>query len=448
MRVAVTGGSGQLGSLVIQRLLADPSITEVVCLDVRPPTMAGARLRAVQADVRDADFARHLQGCEGLFHFAFVVTKGPPRKVFDAINVGGSQNVFRAAAAAGVTRVVYSSSMAAYGVMPGHPVPVVEDTPRRLQQRFPYAAAKFQVEAFLDEFEPTVPQMQIARLRPAILIGNHIEHELGDSLRKGQLVDLGQAPMPLVWDEDVADAALLAFKAGARGAFNLGADKPLPPREMAAAAGLDYIKLPRWIRLAAVGVLRGLQALSVSLSADPSWLENGDVPLILSSEKARRELAWRPRFPSCTDVMKHFVAAAPHRLDPRLAAAFKLWRAPGGELTGGNPIAARLHLELTGTAGGDVGVILDHGRFEVTPKPPRPPTSRATLPASKLVEILAGALAPQAVAGDLHIYGDRDAALAFLAAAAGLRAQLETAGPLDFARRRLSRTLANASKPA
>jgi UDP-glucose 4-epimerase len=310
MRVAVTGGSGQLGSLVIERLLADAAITEVVCLDVRPPRAAAARLRYVQADIRDPDFARYLQGCEGLFHFAFVVTKGPPRKVFDAINIGGSQNVFKAAVAAGVGRVVYSSSIAAYGLFPDLPVPVVEETPRQLQQRFPYAAAKFQVEAFLDELEPTAPQMHIARLRPAILIGEHIEHELGTSLRKGQLVELGPAPMPLVWDEDVADAALLAFKSGARGAFNLAADDPLPPKELAAAVGLKYIKLPRWIRATAVGVLHGLQALSISLSADPSWLENADVTLIPSSAKARRELGWQPRYRTCVEVMKHFMATA------------------------------------------------------------------------------------------------------------------------------------------
>jgi nucleoside-diphosphate-sugar epimerase len=449
MRVAVTGGSGQLGSLMIQRLLADPSISEVVCLDVRPPTTAGARLRAVQADVRDADFARHLQGCEGLFHFAFVVTKGPPRKTFDAINVSGSQNVFRAAATAGVGRVVYSSSIAAYGLLPGHPVPVVEETPRRLQQGFPYAAAKFQVEAFLDELEPTVPRMSIARLRPAILIGHHIEHELGQSLRKGQLVELGTAPIPVVWDEDVADAALLAFKAGARGAFNLAADDPLPPKELAAAVGLDYVRLPRWVRLGAIGVLRGLQALSLSLPADPSWLENGDVPLIVSSEKARRELAWRPRYPSCVEVMKHFAEASPHQLDRRLEALFKLWRSPGRRLPEADrALEARLRVELTGTDGGEVGVILGKGRLEVVPNPPRPPTAKLTVPARKLLEILRGELAPtpEALAADLQIEGDAAPALAFLRAAACLRAELVTPGPRAFARRRLARELAESAR--
>jgi nucleoside-diphosphate-sugar epimerase len=363
--------------------------------------------------------------------------------------VGGSQNVFRAAAAAGVGRIVYSSSIAAYGMLPGHPVPVVEETPRRLQQGFPYAAAKFQVEAFLDGFEPTQPQMAIARLRPAILIGNHIEHELGQSLRKGQLVELGRAPLPVVWDEDVADATLLAFKAGARGAFNLTADNPLPPKELAAAVGLEYIKLPRWVRLSAIGVLRGLQALSLSLPADPSWLENGDVPLIASSEKARRELSWRPRYPTCVEVMKHFSEAAPHQLDPRLVALFKLWHHPGRQLEAASPpLAARLHLELTGIDGGDAGVLLDQGRLEVVAKPPRPPTSKLTLPASKLVGVLAGGLAPtqEALGDELQIEGEAAPAFAFLRAVAGLRAELGTPGPLAFARRRLARELAEAAE--
>jgi nucleoside-diphosphate-sugar epimerase len=166
MKIAVTGGSGQLGTLVLRRLIADKTIKEVVTIDLRPPVVAGAKMRAIRADIRDGNFAQHLQDCEVLVHLAFVVTSYLPRAEFDAINIEGGKNVFRAAAAAGVRHIVYSSSIAAYGTMPGHPVPIVETTPRRYHHAMPYAAAKFRLEEFLDGFEQEHPNIVLTRFRP------------------------------------------------------------------------------------------------------------------------------------------------------------------------------------------------------------------------------------------------------------------------------------------
>src|SRR5262249_47036878 len=131
---------------------------------------------------------------------------------FESINVGGSKNVFEAAARARVRRIVYASSVAAYGVVPGHPVPIVEDTPRRLQPEFPYAATKYAVEEFLDGFEPGHPEIAVTRLRPGVLFGARMDHPLGSALRRRILIDTDGPAVPIVWDEDVADAIMLALR--------------------------------------------------------------------------------------------------------------------------------------------------------------------------------------------------------------------------------------------
>src|SRR5436309_1542467 len=136
MKVAVTGGSGQLGTLVLRRLVDDRSVKRIVSIDVRPPLIVSGKVQPVECDVRAPDLARHLHGMDALVHLAFVVARYEKREVMDAINVDGSKNVFRAAAAAGLKRIVYSSSVAAYGVLPGQPQPIVEDTPRRYQGDF------------------------------------------------------------------------------------------------------------------------------------------------------------------------------------------------------------------------------------------------------------------------------------------------------------------------
>src|SRR5262249_40959197 len=161
------------------------------------------------------------EGADAVIHLAFVITDLLPRAEYDAINIGGSKNVIRAAIAAGVKTVVYTSSIAAFGLVPGHPVPLVESSPRRPNPEFPYAAAKQAVEDFLDEIEPQHPDVAISRLRPAILVGTRMDHLFGALLRAGFVFDESDSPMPLVWDEDVADAVILAMNQRARGAFIL-----------------------------------------------------------------------------------------------------------------------------------------------------------------------------------------------------------------------------------
>src|SRR5204863_868297 len=130
-------------------------------------------------------------GCDALVHLAFLLAKRADRATQDAVNVDGSKNVFRSAVDAGVKRIVYASSVAAYGVVPGLPVPVVEDTPRTRQPDFWYACAKFDVEAGLDELEKQHTDLSVTRFRPAILIGRRMDHQLGAAMRRGYFPDGG-----------------------------------------------------------------------------------------------------------------------------------------------------------------------------------------------------------------------------------------------------------------
>src|SRR5205823_2975365 len=120
---------------------------------------------------------------------------------------------------------------------------------------------------------------------------------------------------PIVWDEDVADAFLLALKSGARGAFNLAADDPLPAPELAREGGMRLL-LPRGPVRA---VERAVTALHILPPADPGWFASGSFPLVYSSEKAKRELGWKPRCPTAREVMRRYAATVPRKLDRRIA---------------------------------------------------------------------------------------------------------------------------------
>ncbi|MEO7328707.1 MAG: NAD-dependent epimerase/dehydratase family protein [Minicystis sp.] len=392
MKIAVTGASGELGTLVLRRLAALPEVERIVALDVRAPMVASPKIEAVQVDVRDANIGAHLAGASALVHLAFLVTQWAPRAEMESVNVGGSKNVFEAAARAGIKTIVYSSSIAAYGVVPGHPVPIVETTPRRFQPEFAYSATKFQVEAFLDVFEKEHPDLTIARLRPAILAGTRMEHELGKSLDSGLFPDLGGPTAPFVWDDDVAAAVVLCLKQRAHGAFNLVADEPLQARELARAGGLRHLRIPR----AVVRRVAQLNPLIVRLGgkrrADPAWLDIEPVRMVISSEKAKRELGWSPRYPTHAEVFRHVGETARRRMDPRIALFFRLAGASSARLSPRATNERDLHLEITGPGGGDFTLRTGGQRARLSPGVPRPPSAVLRAAAPVYLDLLAGRL--------------------------------------------------------
>ncbi len=414
VKVAVTGGSGQLGTLVLRRLIDDRDVARVVDLDRVPPSLVSGKLEFREIDVRDRERLRSaVDDCDALIHLAFAVTAKLPREVFDAINVGGSENVFRAAAAAGIRRVVYVSSIAAYGVVPGHPRPIVESTPRVLQQDFPYAAAKYRVEAVLDAFETEHPDVRIARLRPSILIGrrfgNPLAQALAGPLANGELLVSSSAPMLVVWDEDVADAAVAALFREAHGAFNLCADEPLPPAELAARVGLR----PRRVTKSMLWLSSVLAKLGRGEAVDPSWARQRGVTMIVSSERAKEELGWQPRCPTVADVFRHYLEVAPGR--DRRAADFFRFLDRAARLrparAGATGTLGPVHLFLTGPGGGDFTLLAADGRLRIREGVPRPPKSSATLAAGLWRDLVLGktTFSTALMTGKVRLEGDPSA---------------------------------------
>jgi nucleoside-diphosphate-sugar epimerase/putative sterol carrier protein len=450
LRVAVTGGSGELGTLVLKRLLADRSIGEVISLDVRPPIVVSPRLEAVHADIREPNFERRFENCDAVIHLAFVVVGWRPRAEFDAINVEGSKNVFRAAARAGVKQIVYTSSVAAYGVVPGHPVPIVEESPRRHQPEFPYSSAKWQVEQFLDGFEREHSQLAIARLRPGILLGTRMEHALGMALSRGVVPDMGATPLPLVWDEDVADAVMLCLKSGARGAFNLCAADPQPTAKLAAELGVRSMRLPKTLLRAAAKLSPLASRIGLGPSTDPAWVEIDGAVMVPSAEKARRELGWKPKCDRVADVLRRYFEAAPGKLDRRIDVFLRLLQFASryAEVPEeAKRIRMVMHLELTGPGGGDIGLHFDLGKLSVERLAPRPPTATVTMRASTFLDLIAGrqVFATALLTGKVRVDGEATAGMLLEGIVASFRARARQPGAAAFPARQLERWFKNSN---
>lgn len=311
MRIAVTGGAGHFGQSVLRRLVESSRVRSVTSLDVRASEIRHPKLESVIADVRDPDLGRHFEGVDTVVHLAFLINRTQSRELYQAINVEGSKNVFRSAVEAGVSQIIYSSSVAAYGLVRDHPVPILEDTPRVHQPDFSYNDAKFQVEDFLDGFELRHPEVIVTRLRMVAALGPGMDSLMGKCLERGFIPNTGDVPWPIVWGEDVVDALVLALEQRAGGAFNLSADEPMSARQLAAATGMRSLRFPRFLGVAVARLSPLLAKLGIGERVDPAWIRYSDAVLVLSSEKARRVLGWKPRCKTTLEVLEAFLASAP-----------------------------------------------------------------------------------------------------------------------------------------
>jgi UDP-glucose 4-epimerase len=391
-KVAVTGGSGQLGRLVVRRLIDEPGVRAVLSIDHRPPCIASPKLHAIEGDIRDPELSELLRDCDAVVHCAFLVSANAPPEHYRSVNVDGSRNVFRAAAEANVRVIVHLSSMMAYGSVAGHPALMKETSARVEQPDFPYAACKYAVEQHLDEFEPAHPEIAVTRLRPAILLGRNTPHVLGWLLRHGVVPEYGGAPLPIVSDEDVAELVLRALRQRARGAFNASAEDLMTPEEIAARFGMLILSIPKFVALPYQAVDDLLKRVGLNLPYDAAWLtKTAGVSLSLSSARAKRELGWSPRHSTAAAVLEHFFASAPRRLDLRLALMLRLVQLGGHSIgldLGGH--TARVHLCILGKYGGDRSLLVSARRFLVRRGPPPRPTAAIEIGSERLLETLTG----------------------------------------------------------
>lgn len=286
MIVAVTGPTGELGRAFLRALQRDGEVTRVLGMARRPfDTGDLTKLEYRQGDVLDPDAVDALaRDADVLVHLAFIVLGG--REETRQVNLTGSRNVFRAARAH-LERLVYTSSVAAYGFHSDNPQPLTEDIRPRGSERFYYSAQKAELERVLDE---EFPDAYV--LRPCIVAGPDAKLLLRQLPPKPLLLPDPGTPFQLVHHDDVAQALLAATKgAGSPGAYNLAGEGTITLSDLARATGRLAFPIPR--------ILLAPAAIGANLPYVPTlaqWVNAGRTPVIMDTTKAREQLGWRPRY--------------------------------------------------------------------------------------------------------------------------------------------------------
>ncbi|MQW74816.1 NAD-dependent epimerase/dehydratase family protein [Nocardioides sp. dk4132] len=263
LAVLVTGGSGFLGSSVV-RGLAEAG-HRVTSADLRAPATPVPGVDHVVLDVTDR--AGVLTGVKEaspdvVVHLASIVTPGKDssRERERAVDVDGTRHVLDACLAAGVRRVVVSSSGAAYGYHPdngaAHGGWVTEDDPVRGNVEFAYSDHKRQVEEMLAELRATHPELEQVVLRIGTILGERVDNQITALFEKRRLLKIRGADSPFVfiWDTDVVAIIERAVTGPVTGIFNVAGDGALSIDEIAARLGRPVLAVPESVVRAALAV--------------------------------------------------------------------------------------------------------------------------------------------------------------------------------------------------
>ena len=301
-RILVTGGAGYIGSHTVYFLRKrGHSVVVVDNLSRGDRTNVPEGILRV-VDLRDTARITSIlkeERCEAVIHFAAYISVGESTKapeLYFANNVGGSSSLFEAMQQAGVNKLVFSSTAAAYGNPPR--VPITEDQP--IAPINPYGDSKVMVERMIELLD-RYRGFRSIRLRYFNACGAEPEAGLGErhdpethliplvlrAVLTGEPVTVfgedydtpdGTCIRDYIHVSDLAEAHIKAVEHllhnGAEAVFNVGTGLGHSVREV----------------LSAVETVSGRKVPYVS-----GPRREGDPPrLVADSQKLQRTLAWKP----------------------------------------------------------------------------------------------------------------------------------------------------------
>ena len=336
LSVAVTGPTGDLGVALVDALERSRRVRRIVGMARRPfdPADQGwKKTEYRQGDVQDKKSVRDaVKGADVVVHLAFAILSASDAT--RAINIDGSRNVFEAAVEAGAERVCYASSVAAYGFHDDNPDWLTEDIdPRGTPEHF-YSQQKAEVETVLAHTLLRTARTHAWVFRPCIVAGPKAQtlleeipyFRMSDALPDPVRGLLGQMPVlkpvipdpgtpfQLVHEDDVASAFVAgALGKGSPGPYNLAGNGKLQMSDLADALGWYSVPLPH----GAVTAWADVVARVPNLPAIVGWIHSVRKPVLMKTDRARKELGWKPQHTSRA-TLKALVAA--YRDEQRVGA--------------------------------------------------------------------------------------------------------------------------------
>jgi len=307
--VLVTGGSGFLGSLLVQRLLAEGHF--VVNVDLVPCPLVHQRLKSIVGDIRNRFLLDSELSCEiaAVFHCAALLAHGSISKAeLWSSNVQGTETLAAAVKASGIPFVVYTSSNCLWGREFDRPVQE-DDAPEPVEL---YGQTKWEGEKILLRYKQ---DFRTAIIRCPTIIDEgrlgllSILFEFIQENRKVWVVGDGSNRYQFIYAQDLINAMLLAWHYQKAGTFAVGADdvrslKAIYEYVIQQARSRSRVALmPRWPAITAMRIAHLLRVSPLG----PYHYRMIASNFSFDTTRTKAELNWRPSLSNHEMLLKSYL---------------------------------------------------------------------------------------------------------------------------------------------
>jgi UDP-glucose 4-epimerase len=302
-RVAITGISGYIGHLLLQRLERQEDVESIIGIDLRAPSSASPKLKFYPRDIREpfADILADNQ-IDTAVHLAFVVRPTHDCTGAHRIAIEGSRNFLEACQQASVECLLYLSSHLVYGPHSDNPIPITEESPLRPIRSFPYSWDKAEVDRMFQDFMKRSPDTCSIIVRTCAVTGPKGGGAgLTNLFTPVMIRPMGyDPPWQFVHEDDLTELISTLLSQKQKGIFNSAGDGFLRYREIIAAIGKPSVALPASLLSLLINLTWQLHLQS---NSPAGGLEMIKYPIVISAEKVKKTTGFQFRYSSREALM-------------------------------------------------------------------------------------------------------------------------------------------------
>lgn len=303
--VLITGIGNYWGGRIALALEQEPSIGDLLGMDVSGPVTTFSRLEYIHMALRSpflADMLRHRR-VDTVVHMEWRDPDRGREKMFET-NVLGTRALLSACKEAGVRKLIVRSSTAVYGPSPDNPNFLPERSPVRARARDPHLRDQVECESDFREFlshRHAKPMLTV--LRFAHIVGPSAPSMMNRYLRRRRLPSvLGYDPLlQFIHENDMVAAVVAAVNSDVAGAVNVAADGVVPLTRVAALLGKKLAPQVLPLMPALESAASYLPSASKPVLPSPylKFLCNGD------TRRMKEEMGFSPQL-SAVDTLRAF----------------------------------------------------------------------------------------------------------------------------------------------
>jgi len=252
--ILITGGAGYIGGLFIERLIEENERSKgrfrIAAVDVRLPRHVPAGTEFYTGDVSSPDTEKLFLKIKPdiVVHLAAIVNppKGVSPETEYRVDVEGTRNVLQACLKAKVSKIIVTSSGAAYGYHADNSEWLKESDPVRGNDTFPYSKHKRLVEEMLADYRKKHPALRQLIFRPGTILGENTDNQITAIFHKTVVPGVAGSDsyFVFIYDRDVVECLLRGCLSDRTGIFNLAGDGRMSLREIARRMGRPFLPIP------------------------------------------------------------------------------------------------------------------------------------------------------------------------------------------------------------